>query len=143
MAINFITQHIKFDLQQKMAVKNWIKAVIESKNKKMGELSFVFTSDEEVLKVNQQYLNHNTFTDIITFDNSSKNLVNGDIIISVDRVYENSNKYKVEAEEEMRRVIIHGVLHLLGFKDKKKSDAEQMRKAENRALNLFYNLSNK
>jgi len=143
MAINFITQHIKFDLQQKMAVKNWIKAVIESKNKKLGELSFVFTSDEELLKVNQQYLNHNTFTDIITFDNSTKNLVNGDIIISVDRVYENSNKFKVEAEEEMRRVIIHGVLHLLGFKDKKKSDAEQMRKAENRALNLFYNLSNK
>ena len=143
MAINFITQHIKFDLQQKMAVKNWIKAVIESKNKKLGELSFVFTSDEELLKVNQQYLNHNTFTDIITFDNSSKNLVNGDIIISVDRVYENSNKFKVEAEEEMRRVIIHGVLHLLGFKDKKKSDAEQMRKAENRALNLFYNLNNK
>ncbi len=143
MAINFITQHIKFDLQQKMAVKNWIKAVIESKNKKLGELSFVFTSDEELLKVNQQYLNHNTFTDIITFDNSSKNLVNGDIIISVDRVYENSNKFKVEPEEEMKRVIIHGVLHLLGFKDKKKSDAEQMRKAENRALNLFYNLSNK
>lgn len=143
MAVNFITQHIKFDLQQKMAVKNWIKAVIESKNKKLGELSFVFTSDEELLKVNQQYLNHNTFTDIITFDNSSKNLVNGDIIISVDRVYENSNKFKVEPEEEMRRVIIHGVLHLLGFKDKKKSDAEQMRKAENRALNLFYNLSNK
>lgn len=143
MAINFITQHIKFDLQQKMAVKNWIKAVIESKNKKLGELSFVFTSDEELLKVNQQYLNHNTFTDIITFDNSTKNLVNGDIIISVDRVYENSNKFKVEAEEEMRRVIIHGVLHLLGFKDKKKSDAEQMRKAENRALNLFYNLNNK
>ncbi len=143
MAIHFITQHIKFDLQQKMAVKNWIKAVIESKNKKLGELSFVFTSDEELLKVNQQYLNHNTFTHIITFDNSTKNLVNGDIIISVDRVYENSNKFKVEAEEEMRRVIIHGVLHLLGFKDKKKSDAEQMRKAENRALNLFYNLNNK
>lgn len=137
MAINFITQQIKFDLQGKQAIKKWIKLVIESENKKLGELSFVFTSDEELLKVNQQYLNHNTFTDIITFDNCTKDLVNGDIIISVERVYENAKKFKVDEGEEIKRVIIHGVLHLLGFKDKKKSEAELMRKAENKALNFF------
>lgn len=137
MAINFITQQIKFDLKGKQAIKKWIKLLIESKNKKLGELSFVFTSDEELLKVNQQYLNHNTLTDIITFDNCTKDLVNGDIIISVERVYENAKKFNVNEGEEIKRVIIHGVLHLLGFKDKKKSEAELMRKAENKALKFF------
>ena len=100
-------------------------------------MNFVFTSDEALLNTNIQFLNHNTYTDIITFDYCDKDVVHGDIIISVERVKENAAKFNVEFNEELKRVIIHGVLHLCGYKDKSTRDAELMRKKENSALRKY------
>ena len=134
MAVTFQVQEIEFKLQNAAAVKLWIKNIIELEKKKQGQINFVFTNDEEVLRANIQYLNHNTYTDIITFDSCEDTRINGDIIISIDRVKENSKKLKVDFKEELHRVIIHGVLHLCGYKDKSKKDAAIMRKKEDWAL---------
>ena len=103
----------------------------------MGHLNFVFTNDETILKTNIQFLNHNTYTDIITFDYCEDNLISGDIIISTERVQENAKKFNAEFDTELKRVVIHGVLHLCGYKDKTAKDSEVMRKKENQALSLF------
>lgn len=137
MAITFQNQEIKFKLQQSANVKLWIKKIIELEKKKQGQINFVFTSDEEVLKANIQFLDHNTYTDIITFDYCEDKIINGDIIISIERVKENAEKFGFEFEEELKRVIIHGVLHLCGYKDKTTKDAALMREKENWALKKF------
>lgn len=137
MAISFQNQNIEFNLTNKVKIKQWMKQIIEFEKKKLGQLNFVFTTDEEVLKTNIQFLNHNTYTDIITFDDCEGITVNGDIIISIERVKENANKFKSDFEVELKRVLIHGVLHLCGYKDKKTADAELMRKKENWALKKF------
>ena len=137
MAITFQTQEIKFKLQNAAAIKLWIKKIIELEKKKQGQINFVFTNDEEVLKTNIQYLNHNTYTDIITFDYCEGKIINGDIIISIERVKDNAEKFKIEFEEELKRVIIHGVLHLCGYKDKTKEASALMRKKEAWALRKF------
>ena len=112
------------------------------KEKKVcGDLSFVFMSDAALLKHNQEFLNHDTYTDIITFDYCEGNVVNGDILISIDRMRENAQKFNVPLHTELRRVLIHGVLHLCGYKDKKKADQEVMRKKENAALSVFERLA--
>lgn len=137
MAITFHNQEIKFTLKEKVKIKNWIQKIISGEKKQLGQVNYVFTSDEELLKVNVQFLKHNTYTDIITFDYCEGKKVIGDIIISVERVEENAKKLKVDFNEELRRVIIHGVLHLCGYKDKTKAAAELMRKKENLALKKF------
>lgn len=142
MAITFQSQEIDpivigFRLPEVLKTKTWIKTIIQSERKKVGQLNFVFTSDEALLKTNIQFLNHNTYTDIITFDYCEKDSVHGDIIISVERVKENAAKFDVEFNEELKRVIIHGVLHLCGYKDKTAKDAELMRKKENSALRKY------
>lgn len=142
MAITFQSQEIDpivigFRLPGVLKTKTWIKTIIQSERKKVGQLNFVFTSDEALLKTNIQFLNHNTYTDIITFDYCEKDSVHGDIIISVERVKENAAKFDVEFNEELKRVIIHGVLHLCGYKDKTAKDAELMRKKENSALRKY------
>lgn len=137
MAISFQNQNIEFNLTNKVKIKQWMKQIIEFEKKKLGQLNFVFTTDEEVLKTNIQFLNHNTYTDIITFDDCEGTTINGDIIISIERVKENANKFKSDFEAELKRVLIHGVLHLCGYKDKKSADAELMRKKENWALKKF------
>ncbi|WP_317899729.1 rRNA maturation RNase YbeY [Aurantibacillus circumpalustris] len=134
MAVTFQIQEIKFKLEKAATIKLWIKKIIELEKKKQGQINFVFTNDEEILKTNIQYLNHNTYTDIITFDYCEGKIINGDIIISIDRVKENSDKLGVDFTEELHRVIIHGTLHLCGYKDKSKEDATLMRKKENWAL---------
>ena len=123
-------------------MKRWIKAVAEKTKKIPGNLSYVFMSDEELLKLNVQFLKHNTYTDIITFDYSDGKTISGEIFISVDRVRENANKMNVDFDDELKRVIIHGVLHLCGYKDKTKSDAEIMRKEEDQGLRLWKKLTN-
>jgi len=138
MAIRFSKQNVKFNLKNKRKVVSWIKEIAESHQKITGEISIVFVCDSDILEINNQYLNHNYFTDIITFDYSSKNIIEGDIFISVDTVLSNSVKYKSTFNEELLRVIIHGVLHLVGFKDKKPNDKKAMRMNENIALQLFY-----
>jgi probable rRNA maturation factor len=137
MAISFHIQHIDFKLKQGTRIRSWVKTIIELEKKQVGQLNFVFTSDEDLLKVNQQFLKHDTYTDIITFDYTEGKKLSADIMISIDRVEENAKKLKIDFQEELRRVIIHGVLHLCGYKDKSKADAELMRKKENWALRRF------
>lgn len=137
MAITFQNQEIKFVLKDKLKLKNWITKIIGTEKKTTGDLNFVFTNDEQVLQTNIQFLDHNTYTDIITFDYCEGKTINGDIIISVDRVRENADKFDSGFENELHRVIIHGVLHLCGYKDKSKADVELMRKKENAALKKF------
>ena len=135
--ISFNSNEIKFTLKNKTVIKQWISSIINKKKRRVGDLNFVFCSDEFLLGMNKQYLNHDTYTDIITFDYSKedKNLpISGDIYISVDRVRENAAKFNVAFENELHRVIIHGTLHLLGYADKTKTAKEEMRKQEDAAL---------
>ncbi|MDP1799973.1 MAG: rRNA maturation RNase YbeY [Bacteroidota bacterium] len=137
MAISFQNQNIEFNLPAKVKTKLWIKKIVELEKKQLGQLNFVFTSDEEILKTNIHYLKHNTYTDIITFDYCEGKKINGDIIISVERVKENAAKFKTDFETEIKRVIIHGVLHLCGYKDKSEKDSKLMRSKENTALKKY------
>lgn len=141
MAINFFTEDIKFDLPQKQKRKTWLKHIAQSENFKVGELNYIFCSDEYLYQINVDYLNHHTYTDIITFDNSEEEkLIEGDIFISIDRVRENAQKHNQEEISELSRVVSHGLLHLMGYKDKTKSDAEVMRSKEALAIELFQSM---
>ena len=127
----------KFKLLSKRPVKNWLGEVVKHEEKKMGNVNIVFHNDEQLLTLNKQYLNHDTFTDIITFDYSEKNILHGDICISVERVKENAEKYNFSFDEELRRVMAHGILHLCGYQDKKNKDKQLMKQKEEEALFLF------
>lgn len=138
MAINFFTEDVKFNLPEKQKRKTWLKQIANSENFKVGELNYIFCSDEYLYQINVDYLNHHTYTDIITFDNSEEGkLIEGDIFVSIDRVKENAQKLKQEESSELSRVISHGLLHLMGYKDKSKTDAEVMRSKEAFAIELF------
>jgi rRNA maturation RNase YbeY len=137
MAINFSNDNIVFDLKQKTKLKQWIVDVIKKEKLNVGQLNYTFMSDDALLKINIEYLKHNTYTDIITFDYCEEKNVSGDVFISVDRIKENAKKFGVSFEEELHRVMIHGVLHLCGYKDKSKTDSELMRKKENSALRIL------
>ena len=137
MAIRFAVQDINFELQQAEKVKKWISEVVQRRQKWVGNISYLFCDDEYLLGVNRQYRNHDTYTDIITFDYVAADLISGDIMISVDRVVENAEKFEVPFEHELHRVIIHGVLHLLGQGDKSDSEAAEMRRQEEEALTLW------
>ncbi|GHT55906.1 endoribonuclease YbeY [Bacteroidia bacterium] len=126
-------------LKKKLAAK-WIFLMIEKYQKKAGAITYIFCSDAEILRINKQYLNHNYYTDIITFDYTEDNIVSGDLFISLDRVKANSKKFATEYEEELHRVMIHGVLHLCGFKDKKSAEKQIMREKEDEALALLNRL---
>lgn len=143
MAIRFSAEDIKYTIKQKRRIVRWIKEIAQGYKKIVGEISIVFVSDEYLLKINNQYLNHNYFTDIITFDYSSMNKIEGDIFISIETVKSNSKEFNSSFNEEILRVIIHGVLHLLGFKDKEPKDKEEMTKNENMALELFFKTNGK
>ena len=125
-----------FNLQNPEKVASWISAIISNENHEEGELSYIFCDDEYLHKLNVEFLKHDTLTDIIGFDNSLGNQINGDIFISVERVKENASKFNTTFENELHRVIIHGVLHYCGYKDKTKKDADLMRVKENKALSL-------
>lgn len=137
MSIRFASQDIDFELLEAEKVKNWISQVIQLRGKKVGNISYLFCDDEYLLGVNQQYLNHDTYTDIITFDYVAADLISGDIMISIDRVEENASQFEVPFELELRRVIIHGVLHLLGQGDKSDDEATEMRRQEEKSLALW------
>lgn len=135
--ISFNSHEIKFTLKKKTVIKHWISSIIEKKKRRVGGLNFVFCSDEFLLGMNKHYLNHDTYTDIITFDYSKedKNLpISGDIYISIDRIKENAAKFDVAFENELHRVIIHGTLHLLGYADKTKAAKAEMTRQEDAAL---------
>lgn len=134
MAIHFFTEDIQFNLPKKRIISSWIKHVISSHQFKVGELSFIFVSNKKILSINKEYLNHDYFTDIITFNYCQNDQLSGDIFISIDTVKENAKEYSVTFENELNRVIIHGVLHLLGFNDSTLEEKEEMRNQENLAL---------
>lgn len=138
MAITFQTENIDFPKIRKRDTKNWIKKVAESFDKKIGDVNYLFCNDEKILEVNNQYLSHDFYTDIITFDYSEGNKISGDIFISLDTVQSNSQKFNTDFLEELYRVIIHGILHLCGVNDKSDEEEKQMRLAENNALKLLY-----
>ena len=131
--INFFSE-TEFKLQNEEGIVNWISDAIASEKKTLGEINYIFVSDEYLLNLNKTYLNHNTLTDIITFDNSAGNILHGDIYISVERVQDNAIDFNVSFEEELHRVMIHGVLHLAGYRDKTDKEAEEMRTRENHYL---------
>lgn len=137
MAIRFSTQSGDFELKEPEKVKQWIAAVIQRRGKAIGNVNYLFCDDEYLLDVNQRYLNHDTFTDIITFDYVAGGLISGDILISTERVGENAEKFGVPFEHELHRVVIHGVLHLLGQGDKSDAEATEMRRQEEEALALW------
>ncbi|OYX21708.1 MAG: rRNA maturation RNase YbeY [Algoriphagus sp. 32-45-6] len=138
MAINFFTEDIKFELSQKLKRKKWLKRLAETEGFQIQELNYIFCSDEYLYQVNMEYLNHDDYTDIITFDNSEQEkLIEGDIFISIDRVRENAEKHQQTEERELSRVISHGIFHLVGYKDKSDSEAKQMRAKEEFAIDLF------
>ncbi len=131
--INYFSE-TDFELNQPQSISNWISNVISSYNKEEGDITFVFCEDAYLLELNKRFLNHNTLTDIISFDDTLGNLLNGEIYISVERVKENASEFDQSFIDELHRVIIHGVLHFIGFKDKTEADEQQMRNAENKAL---------
>lgn len=115
---------------------SWINKVVESENKILGELSYVFCSDDYLLEMNREHLNHDYYTDIITFDYCFENIVSGDLFISLDRVEENAKEFSISFQDELDRVCVHGVLHLCGYKDKSEADEILMRQKEDEKLKL-------
>ena len=127
------------ELTNSKAISLWLNRVIKEERKQLGELVYVLCKDEYLLKKNIQFLSHNTLTDVITFDYCEDKIVNGDILISIERVEENSKTFEVDYLTELHRVMVHGLLHLLGYKDKNEKDAKTMRQKENYYLNKFIN----
>lgn len=135
--INFYNEDVDFKLKNKLILKRWIKQVIDGYGFKTGELSYIFCSDDKILEVNRQFLQHDYYTDVITFDYDEDGVVSGDMYISVDTVRSNAEQYAPSFEREMQRVVIHGVLHLCGLKDKQPDDEKKMRAAEEKALAIL------
>jgi probable rRNA maturation factor len=137
-AIQFFSEKTRFKLKNPRKTASWIKSVIKAEDKALISLNYIFCSDEHLRGINVEYLNHKTYTDIITFNyNPSKAEIEGEIYISIDRVKENAEKFKVEFEIELHRVIIHGVLHLIGYNDKTKTQKSLMREKEDSYLSLL------
>ena len=124
-------QYISANLEGLKENKKWIEGIVLSENKSLGNIVFVFCNDQFLLEKNIKYLNHNALTDVISFDYSTKNKIHGDILISVERVKENARLYNQKFSTELNRVMAHGLLHLLGYKDKSEEDAKIMRSKEN------------
>lgn len=139
--INFHSEEIDFELNEFMLKTTWLKKIIEQENKLLLLLNFIFCSDNYLHKINVEYLQHDTYTDIITFPLSEFPNIEGDIFISIDRVKENASKFKVSFEHELNRVLSHGILHLCGYGDKTTEEAKIMRKKENEALALLESMS--
>jgi len=127
-----------FELNNEEQLSNWISRVIASEEKKEGEISYIFCDDDYLLSLNEQYLNHDTLTDIISFDYSIGNEIHGDIFISTERVKDNASDFKASFEEELKRVLVHGVLHYCGYKDKTEEDEALMRSKEDEKIKMFH-----
>ena len=128
---------VVFKLSSEAKIIKWLSDVIQTENFKEGDINYVFCDDEYLHKLNVEFLKHDTLTDIISFDYSVGKQLHGDIFISIERVHENAENFKVNFNEELNRVMVHGVLHYCGYKDKSEEDANVMREKENHYLNLF------
>jgi len=135
--INFYSEN-EFNLEDEARYASWIENVITSEGKSLEEISYIFCDDEYLLKINMEYLDHDTYTDIVTFDYSVGKTLHGEIYISTERVHENSETFGVKFEDELRRVLVHGVLHLSGYKDKTVEEAALMRSKEEEKMELFH-----
>ena len=138
--ISFSTVETNYNLKNRLKVKNWVKSILETEGKSAGDVTYVFCTDEYLLGMNEKYLKHDTLTDIITFDYSEKGKLSGDIFISIDRVKENAGSFNTTINQELGRVMAHGVLHLSGYKDKNPEDKRMMRSKEDFYLASFPNL---
>jgi probable rRNA maturation factor len=127
-----------FELENEEAFESWIIDIVDSEASAVGEISYVFCDDEFLHKINMEYLNHDTLTDIISFDYTVGNLIQGDIFISIERVKDNAADFNVSFEEELKRVMAHGILHYCGYKDKSDDDAKLMRQKEEEKIKLFH-----
>ena len=134
MAVTYQTEGVKMPDIKKRETTEWIKAVAATYEKRIGEIAYIFCSDEKILEVNRQYLQHDYYTDIITFDYCEGNRLSGDLFISLETVKTNSEQFNTPYEEELHRTIIHGILHLSGINDKGPGEREIMEAAENKAL---------
>ena len=133
--INFFTVDFQFNFKNKKQIKSICEYILSNENPKKGSINFIFCSDNYLLEINKKYLNHNTFTDIITFENyDEQNNLMSDIFISIERVKENSKKFNIKFNDELSRILIHGVLHIAGYKDKTKKEKILMTKKEDEYL---------
>lgn len=137
MSVSFHSEGISFILNNKRKINSWVLECVSLHNKSCGDINVIFCDDEYLLSVNNTYLNHDYYTDIITFDYSHKDLIAGDLFISITRVKENASELNIEFITELYRVIVHGVLHLLGYKDKTKLEKEKMRDKEDEMILLM------
>lgn len=122
---------------QEEIFSNWVEKIAQSEAKELGEISYIFCDDDYLYNVNVEYLNHDTLTDIITFDYTEQNIISGDIFISVERVKDNANDFQVDFKTELLRVMAHGILHLCGYKDKTDADSQKMRSKEDEKMVMF------
>lgn len=135
--INFFSEN-DFTLEDPVLYQKWLVRVAQSERKSIGEVNYIFCDDEYLLDINKTYLDHDTYTDIISFDNSIGNVLNGDIFISTERVLENAKDFAVDFDTELLRVLSHGMLHFIGFKDKTESESAIMRQKEDEKIQLFH-----
>ena len=135
--INF-NYESEFTLDNEEAIATWLSSVIVSENKSEGEINYIFCDDEYLHQINVEYLNHDTLTDIISFDYTMGNEISGDVFVSVERVLDNSKDYNTSFEDELKRVLVHGVLHYCGYKDKSKEDEALMRSKEDEKIAMFH-----
>jgi probable rRNA maturation factor len=129
---------LDFKLEEETIYSDWISKVISSENKNEGEINYIFCDDEYLIGLNQQYLDHDTLTDIISFDYSEGNDLHGDIFVSIERVRDNAIDFKVSFEDELKRVLVHGILHYCGYKDKSEEDEKIMRQKEEEKMQMFH-----
>lgn len=137
MEINYLVENVEMPRLDEEKMKNWIEAVVRSHDKNVGNLTYIFCDDEYILSINRQFLQHDYYTDIITFDYSNSHRISGDMVISLDTVSSNAEQIGVDYNTELLRVIIHGVLHLCGINDKGPGEREIMENHENKALALL------
>ncbi len=139
--IEFYYEQVPDSQVDENIIKSWISKIITGNNSFLGSINYIFCNDDYILDINKQYLNHDYYTDIITFDYCDNKIISGDLFISLDTVLSNSKKFSTTYNQELYRVIIHGILHLLGFKDKSEEEAAEMRNQEELALDLLKTIS--
>jgi rRNA maturation RNase YbeY len=140
MPIRFFYEEVEFKLPHPLKIKQWVSLSAKKERRKIGELNYIFCSDSYLLRLNRKYLYHRSLTDIITFDWSVQNTISGEIYISIDRVAENAHEFESDFMTELKRVMVHGVMHICGFKDKSQSEKILMRKKEDAYLSLWKKL---
>lgn len=137
MSLRIFYDSVKPEIKKRRNLIKFINKVIREEGRIPGDLNFIFTDDDSLLEINKEFLGHNYFTDVITFGENSGNVLNGEVYLSIERIRENAEKYKINTVEEILRVIIHGVLHLCGYDDKSANEKRKMRRLENKYLKMF------